>query len=191
MIIDCHKSNANSDKQQTSSQQEPSLRFADPRYNLLKHFITLSFAYCITDHYNNGSMEGGCVLSVTLDLSNFGSFCCKILLFLPIWWNKYYFTWRRCLLQREFYMFIIVCNKSLWEICLPGAKKFFMFIVMCGDVKKCPGPTESNIQDLFNQKGLKVLHQNIWGLFHNIAILFTFPDTHKNTHIFSQWYTHQ
>ena len=31
LIIDCHESNANSDKQQTSSQQVASLRFTDPR----------------------------------------------------------------------------------------------------------------------------------------------------------------
>ena len=31
LINDCHKSNANSDKQQTSSQQEASLRLTDPR----------------------------------------------------------------------------------------------------------------------------------------------------------------
>ena len=49
LIIDHHESNANSDKQQTSSQQEASLRFTDPRYSLLKHFVNLSFAYCITN----------------------------------------------------------------------------------------------------------------------------------------------
>ena len=48
VIIDRHKSNANSDKQQTPNQQEASLRFVDPRYSLLKHFIILSFAYWLT-----------------------------------------------------------------------------------------------------------------------------------------------
>ena len=41
-----------------------------------------------------------------------------------------------------------------------------------------------------NQKGLKVFHQNIRGLFHNIAKLFTLLHTHKNTHIFSPSETH-
>ena len=54
---------------------------------------------------------------------------------------------------------------------------------MC-DVEKCPWSTESNIQDLFNQKGLKVFHQNIRRLFHNIAKLSTFLHTLKNKHIF-------
>ena len=61
---------------------------------------------------------------------------------------------------------------------------------MCGDIEKCPGPTESNIKDLFNQKGLKVFHQNIRVLFHNITELSTFLHTHKNTHIFSLSETH-
>ena len=62
---------------------------------------------------------------------------------------------------------------------------FYLLLLMCGDVEKCPGPTESNIKDLFNQKGLKVFHQNIRGLFHNIAKLSAFLHTHKNTHMFS------
>ena len=57
---------------------------------------------------------------------------------------------------------------------------------MCGNVEKCPGPTESNIQDLFNQKILKVFQQNMRGLFHNIAKLSIFLHTHKNPYIFSQ-----
>ena len=65
-----------------------------------------------------------------------------------------------------------------------------LLLLMSGDVKKFPGPTESNIQDLLNQKGLKVFHQNIRGLFDNIAKLSTFLDTHENTHIFSLTGTH-
>ena len=62
----------------------------------------------------------------------------------------------------------------------------YLLLVVCGDVEKCPGPTESNIQDLFNQKGLKVFHRNIRGRFHNIAKLSTFLHTHENKYIFSQ-----
>ena len=61
----------------------------------------------------------------------------------------------------------------------------YLLLLVCGDVEKCPGPAESNIQGLLNQKGLKVFHQNIRGLFHNITNLSTFLNTHKNTHIFS------
>ena len=38
------------------------------------------------------SKEGGRALFFAPDLSNFGSYCCKISLFLSTWWNKYYFT---------------------------------------------------------------------------------------------------
>ena len=58
---------------------------------------------------------------------------------------------------------------------------FYLLLLMGGDVKKCPGPTESNIQGLFNQKGLKVFHQNIRGLLHSIDKLSAFLHTHKNT----------
>ena len=55
----------------------------------------------------------------------------------------------------------------------------YLLLLVCGDVEKCPGPTESNIRGLFNQKGLKVFHQNIRGLFHNIYPLFyTLTKTH-------------
>ena len=63
-----------------------------------------------------------------------------------------------------------------------------LLLLMCGDVEKCTGPTESNIQDLFNQKGFKVFHQNLRGVFHNIAKLSIFLHTYKN--IFSLSETH-
>ena len=66
-----------------------------------------------------------------------------------------------------------------------------LLLLMCGDVEKCPGLTGSDLQDLFKQKGLKVFHQYIRGLFHNIAKLSCFLHTHKHTHIFSQWNAHQ
>ena len=71
-------------------------------------------------------------------------------------------------------------------------KRIFLYLLslMCGGVEKCPVPTESNIQDLFNQKRLKVFHQNMRGLFHNIAKLSIFLHTHKNPYIFSQWNAH-
>ena len=60
---------------------------------------------------------------------------------------------------------------------------------MSEDAEKSSGSTELNIQDLLNQKGLKVFHRNIRGLFYNIAKLSTFLHTHK-THIFSLSETH-
>ena len=71
-----------------------------------------------------------------------------------------------------------------------GKEVFSVYCPMCGDVKKCSGPTESNIQDLFNKKGLKIFHQNVRGFFHNLAKLSTFLQTHESTHIFSPSETH-
>ena len=107
-------------------------------------------------------------------------------MFLPTWWNKYHFTWRRCLLHREFICSLLFATK-VHEKYIYHRKRSFLYLLLftCGDVEKCPGPTESNIQDLLNQKRLKIFHQNIQGLFHNIANLSTFLHTHKNTHIFS------
>ena len=65
-----------------------------------------------------------------------------------------------------------------------------LLLLMCGDVEKCPGPTDHNLQDLFKHRGLKVFHQNIRGLYQNMAILSTFLYKHKNTHIFSLSETH-
>ena len=77
--------------------------------------------------------------------------------------------------------------KKVYEKYVYQRKRSFLHLLLltCGDVEKCTGPTESNIQDLFNQKELKVFHQNIQGLFHNIAKLSTLLHPHKNTHIFS------
>ena len=60
-----------------------------------------------------------------------------------------------------------------------------LLLLMCGDVEKCPGLTRSNVQDLFKQKGLKVFHQYIQGLFHNIAKLSYLLHTQTHTYFLS------
>ena len=61
----------------------------------------------------------------------------------------------------------------------------YLLLLMSGDIEKWPGPTESKIQDLFNQRGVKVFHQNMRALLHDIAKLSTFLHNHKTTHNFS------
>ena len=95
----------------------------------------------------HGNMECGRVLFVPPDLSGFGSFCWKISLFFPTWWNKYYFTWKD--LYREFYMFIVVCNKNSWKICLlllftVVFWAFYVYCCLCAEMLR-------NIQDPQNQ----------------------------------------
>ena len=66
----------------------------------------------------------------------------------------------------------------------------FLLLLMSGDVETCPGPTDPSLAELFNEKGIKIFHQNIRGLFQNIAKISTFLHTQKNTHIFSLSETH-
>ena len=42
-------------------------------------------------------------------------------------------------------------------------------LLLCGDIEPCPGPCFGDINSFCNVKGLKILHQNIRGLFNNIA----------------------
>ena len=108
-------------------------------------------------------MEGGLVLFVALDLSNSGSFCCKV----KPWCFGQPDGISITLLEEDVYCTENFLCSSLFitkvhEKYVYQRKRSFLclLLLMCGDVKKCPGLTESNIQDLFNQKGLKVFHQN-------------------------------
>ena len=139
-----------------------------------------------------------CDAEMLLSKMTFLSSCFKmlyLLLYIVVFANLMelvlLYLWKMFTAQ-EFYMFIVVPNK-VREIFVYQRKRSFSYLllIMCGDVEKCPGLTGSNIQDLFKQKGLKVFHQYIRGLFHNIAKLSYFLHTHKHTHIFSQWNAHQ
>ena len=39
---------------------------------------------------------------------------------------------------------------------------------MCGDIQQCPGPPFPELSNLSRNKGIKMLHQNIRGLFNKI-----------------------
>ena len=136
------------------------------------------------------STEGGRVLFVTPDLSNLVAIAVK----------------SRCFCQPDgisitlleedvYYTENSICSSlfatKVHEKYVYQRKMSFLYLLllMCGDVKKCPGSTESNIQDFFSRKG-STFHQNIQGLFHNIAKLSFFLHTHKNTLIFSLNETH-
>ena len=103
---------------------------------------------------HTGSTEGGLVLFVAPDLFNFGSFAVK----------------PRCFCQSDtisitlleenvYYTENFICSSlfatKVHEKYVYQRKRNFLclLLLICGDVEKCPGPTESNIQDLFNQKG--------------------------------------
>ncbi|XP_057299458.1 uncharacterized protein LOC130630077 [Hydractinia symbiolongicarpus] len=46
-----------------------------------------------------------------------------------------------------------------------------LLLLACGDVERCPGPQYEQIKSFTNMKGIKFLHQNIRGIFHNMANL--------------------
>ena len=57
---------------------------------------------------------------------------------------------------------------------------------MCGDIKHNPG----QISNLFQQKGIKIVHQNIRCLFTNLSNLKCFVDGYKNVDIITLSETH-
>ena len=67
---------------------------------------------------------------------------------------------------------------------------FFLLLLMCGDIETCPGPSDARLAELLNEKGMKIFHQNIRGLFQNMAKVSTFLHIHKNIHMFSLSETH-
>lgn len=73
------------------------------------------------------------------------------------------------------------CNKTL----------LLLLLLTCGDIETCPGP--QSMEDLMQTNGLKIIHQNCRGLFHNMAnlttlfsgetnIIITLSETHIESH---------
>jgi len=49
---------------------------------------------------------------------------------------------------------------------LPRKTLLLIIFIACGDVESCPGPTNnSDLQHVLGLKGIKLVHQNIRGLF--------------------------
>ena len=60
-----------------------------------------------------------------------------------------------------------------------------ILLLLCGDIEHNPGPT-----DIFQKKGIKIVHQNIRSLFHNLTNLICFLDENKNIDIIALTETH-
>ena len=65
-----------------------------------------------------------------------------------------------------------------------------MLLLLCGDIKSYPGPNiQNNLQELSNMRGIKLIHQNIRGLFgkreilqtllNKFKLIITLSETHK------------
>ena len=74
---------------------------------------------------------------------------------------------------------------SMWNInrgtfCFKTTKPSYvcLLLLMCGDIEQCPGPPFPELSNLSRSKGIKMLHQNIKGLFNKIpdiqVILYEF-----------------
>ena len=61
-----------------------------------------------------------------------------------------------------------------------------VLLILCGDIEYNPGP----VSDLFSQKGTKIVHQNVRGLFNNLSNLTCFIDENKNVDIITLSETH-
>ena len=99
-------------------------------------------------------------------------------------------------------------REESYSLCLLGEKVFgllrlkvpkltkktllFMLLILCGGIESCPGPqAQNNLQELSSLRGIKLIHQNIRGLFGKrdaLQTLFTnekFVLTLSETHISS------
>ena len=59
---------------------------------------------------------------------------------------------------------------------------------MCGDVERLPGPED--VEHFSNTSGIKMLHQNIRGLFTNVDSLTLLLNTYKIINIVTLSETH-
>ena len=60
----------------------------------------------------------------------------------------------------------------------PGKALLFLLLLACGDIETCPGPDA--IETVIQSRGLKIVHQNVQGLFNNMANLTTLFSVQKN-----------
>ena len=47
--------------------------------------------------------------------------------------------------------------------------KLVLMLLMCGDIESCPGPQQDCLAEFLNNRGLKMFHQNVRGLFSNFV----------------------
>ena len=80
--------------------------------------------------------------------------------------------------KRFFYVHQLRGSKLLKKTLL------FMLLLLCVDIKSCPGPNiQNDLQELLNVRGIKLIHQNIRGLFAKRDILQTLFTSDKSKFI--------
>lgn len=72
-----------------------------------------------------------------------------------------------------------------------------LLLLLCGDVERCPGPFNRNcsrnipeLNTLLQKRGIKVLHQNVRGLFTNMAYIADIFESFRGIDILSLSETH-
>lgn len=90
------------------------------------------------------------------------------------------YTYSSLLVYRKRQPAMILCRKSL----------LLTLLLICGDIESCPGPTSHTFDGFTKARGINVFHQNIRGLFQNLAKLSTIFESNKKVNIFSLSETH-
>lgn len=68
-------------------------------------------------------------------------------------------------------LFIFQVNKNIhFESKLSLQLSLQLLLLLSGDIETCPGPT-TTFAEFANLRGMKIIHQNICGLFHNLSYL--------------------
>ena len=75
---------------------------------------------------------------------------------------------------------------------LPRKTLLFMLLLLCGDIEFCPGPNiQNDLQELSNMRRIKLIHQNIRGLFGKREILQILFASDKSKFIITLSKTHK
>ena len=83
-------------------------------------------------------------------------------------------------------------NKSITKLSNFYSRNDFVctLLLLCGDIEIQPGPNNVEVTELMANRGIKVLHQNVRGLFANFEKIEIFLTNFKNTDILTLSETH-
>ena len=83
-------------------------------------------------------------------------------------------------------------NKSITKLSNFYSRNDFVctLLLLCGDIEIQPGPNNVEMTELMANRGIKVLHQNVRGLFVNFEKIEIFLTNFKNTDILTLSETH-
>ena len=67
---------------------------------------------------------------------------------------------------------------------------YTILLLLCGDIESCPGPMQDAFGSFMNTRGMKIVHQNVRGLFNNLLGLQEFIERHRAVDIMTVSETH-